>query len=328
MAPAFELLEQASHNLKKHRGHPKQFRCTSGHRPLLDLKPYPKVLNEDADSDVVYITFQLLYRFLKEGAKLPFPVPTTLVWDEMHWAEQPRMGQTLLAWAQAHKIRVLGLTATPHFEGVLQASSFVIAFALSLLALAELGFLAWPNITTHDADDFIDLEVERASIESSQNIPAAKHEASNDEIVKYFVRNSKLVGKTLIKASTVETATELAWKLRQEGVNAETINYLTMPQHRRDILDRFKKTSGPCVLVVVQIGSTGFDIPDLQTIFLTRNICSPLAYLQVCGRGARKVEGKNHFGIVEFHPGLFKMRKYLWKGLVPIELLHAAENSG
>jgi len=322
MAPAFELLEQAALNRRRHDGDCRQFHCLN--RVFLDVEPYPAALSEDVDSEVAYITFQRLYLLLKEKAKLPFPVPDVLIWDELHWAERPKMGQMVLAWSRSNKIRILGLTATPNFDGRFQASGFVIAFALSLVALARMRFLAWPNITTYDGNEFIDLEVE----ESSDKIPAAMCQASNSEIVGYFVRNSNWCGKTLVKASSIAMARELRESFQAENIDAETITCETKAWRRKEILDHFKKTKGQCVLVVVQIGSTGLDIPDLQTIFLTHNMTSAHAYLQVCGRGARKVEGKSHFGIVEFRPELVKMRKYLWKGLVPGELLSAAVNNG
>merc|ERR1712083_847845 len=74
-----------------------------------------------------------------------------------------------------------------------------------------------------------------------------------------------------------------------------------------------RTTDTPSVLVVVQMGVKGLDIPDLQTIFLTHKIGSETAYMQLCGRGARIPQGsdKTHFNIVEFHPALYPLRESL-----------------
>ena len=54
------------------------------------------------------------------------------------------------------------------------------------------------------------------------------------------------------------------------------------------------------VLVNVAKATTGLDIPDIKSVFLTRPTMSEILAAQMVGRGSRKAPGKDRFFVVDF----------------------------
>ncbi len=79
---------------------------------------------------------------------------------------------------------------------------------------------------------------------------------------------------------------------RAAGVSAEHVDGNTSKNERERLLREFKQGKF-LVLCNVDILTTGFDEPSLQSIIINRRTKSISLYLQMCGRGSRPFE---HFG--------------------------------
>lgn len=310
IAPAKELLFQASANLHSHADAP-QFVGD-------DLLVYNRTGGPDTGT-IRYCTLHRLYGILKN--KQIHVQPSLIVWDEFHWAERTLMGtqvkiwtQRVKNWAQRHSISILGLSATPHF-----GTDFTIACAADHFTLAKQGWLAYPLIRAYDSNALLPID-STISKATACDFPAARQCADNSEIAQFYVDNIEWCGKTLVKTKTIAQANDLEATLTNLGVNARCVHSSLTVFEQRDTLKKFKVATGKCVLIIVQIGSQGLDIPDIETIFLTHKIQEFHTYAQIVGRGARKQKGKTHFKIVEFHPDLYRMRQAFF---IPLQFLNS-----
>lgn len=94
--------------------------------------------------------------------------------------------------------------------------------------------------------------------------------------------------------------------------------YLKWSGPRSEIVDQFKRGSFQ-ILVNAGIFTTGFDVPDVETVIVNRATMSRSLWLQMIGRGSRISKGKTHFNILDFggnaeHLGSYttQVRWQLW----------------
>jgi superfamily II DNA or RNA helicase len=90
----------------------------------------------------------------------------------------------------------------------------------------------------------------------------------------------------LFFANSVRHAEEMAARLTLKDVPAAPISGNTPRNARRDFLERFQRGEIH-VLCNHSILTTGFDAPKTDMIFISRNIFSPVRYMQIVGRGLR-----------------------------------------
>lgn len=90
----------------------------------------------------------------------------------------------------------------------------------------------------------------------------------------------------LLFANSVLHAEEMAARLFLRGIPAAAISGETQATARRDFLEKFK--SGKIkVLCNYLVLTTGFDAPKTDMILISRKVFSPVAYMQMVGRGLR-----------------------------------------
>jgi len=104
--------------------------------------------------------------------------------------------------------------------------------------------------------------------------------------------------KTIIFNSNVENSLITRDKFREEGYECEHIDGNTPGWKRRDILKDLKHKPN-FIVTNCDILTTGFDEKTLTTVLVNRATLSLALWLQMCGRGARALEGKEHFNIVD-----------------------------
>ena len=134
-----------------------------------------------------------------------------------------------------------------------------------------------------------------------EDIPiTASGEVSSIEMRKRIV-DSHLVGdvvdqwfefaeglKTIVFASDVKTAEELAERFRARGVRAESLNGDSDDTVRDHQLDEFE-FGNLMVLVNVDLFDEGFDVPGVVCVIMARVTMSLAKFLQMPGRGFRPV---------------------------------------
>jgi superfamily II DNA or RNA helicase len=264
--------------------------------------------------------------------------PLFVVYDEAH--HTPAFGRrNLLIGGSEGKTGILqqypaadllGLTATPTYTDASQRGWLWEIFSGRVIHeekradLEDAGILAHPKYLPERTDfkfDLTEADLERIVLKH-QELPSrivesiAKNEARNEYIAQFYNKNVQTFGKTIIfvdrwyQCKTIEKKlNENAGKEVAASVfsqvdgshNVEFINSRTQDQN--DInLERFRKGE-ISVLLNVRMLTEGVDVPDVKTIFITRETNSHILATQMIGRalrGRKAGGGKDEATIVFF----------------------------
>ena len=136
----------------------------------------------------------------------------------------------------------------------------------------------------------------------------------NDYIVGCYISNRKRYGKTIIFVDRWTQCEYLREKLRRQGVKADAI-YSHVDSNLSSVEARSRGTSAENskvlqdfrdgkldVLINIRMATEGTDVPDVQTVFLTRQTTSQILLTQMVGRALRgpKFGGTEKAFIVSF----------------------------
>jgi hypothetical protein len=184
-----------------------------------------------------------------------------------------------------------------------------IIYSVTMSSLIAKGFLAEPIYETIDTnidfDTTISLDEQRyiqkwgeLSAETMERM--ARLTERNALIADRYVANKEKYGKTIIFALNATHCIALCEELQKRGVRCDYI-YCAHSGNTEKIA-RFQKGELD-VLVNIQVLTEGSDIPDIQTVFLTRPTSSDVLLMQMIGRGMRGPysKGTKYVNIVDFH---------------------------
>ncbi len=104
-----------------------------------------------------------------------------------------------------------------------------------------------------------------------------------DELKKYAEEGKKI----LYFSTDIDQAKLVYVALQKLNISAVYVNEETDKKFRKQIIKTFKETDEISVICNFNIFSTGFDVPDLDVIFIGRPINSPVLFNQIVGRGTR-----------------------------------------
>lgn len=145
----------------------------------------------------------------------------------------------------------------------------------------------------------------------------ARSSVRNQIILKQYLDNKKEYGKTIIFAVNQLHAETLCKEFRAAGVSCDYA--VSSRADAQTVIQSFKDNKFD-VLINVQILTEGSDIPDIQTVFLTRQTNSDSLLMQMIGRGLRGVKaGGTEFAyIIAFHDTWNTFAHYLDPGNLSI----------
>lgn len=269
-------------------------------------------------------------RFIRRMLGTPGAEKLIVIIDEAHHATAPSYVKVLEKIEKINPNRILlGLTATPirmseyetkrlnlMFNAMSNKSNedkepLKYIYEISLSKLIKTGFLAKPyykyiqteihgdieyNLTDEDVDYFNShgelTEFLKEKIASSQS--------RNQIILDEYLNNRKHYGKTLIFAINQLHAELLSSLFKENGINCDYA--ISDREDSYNIINEFKN-GGIDVLVNVQMLTEGSDVPDIQSVFITRETNSDSLLMQMVGRGLRGVNagGTKDAYIVSFH---------------------------
>lgn len=234
-----------------------------------------------------------------------------LVVDEAHHATAKTYRKIIDAVAQRTKgLKMLGLTATPfrtlRAEKGLLKKVFTdgIVYDVELRTLISRGILSEPIFETVKTNVYMPNQLSEQdvkNIEAFDSIPPdiavqiVKNKVRNNRIVQSYIDNKKEYGKTIVFAVNKIHAIELNKLFSKRGIASEYV--ISSDRRMKDCIDlsneanserveRFRKSEIE-VLINVNILTEGTDIPDVQTIFLTRPTTSKVLMTQMVGRALR-----------------------------------------
>lgn len=322
-----ELLNQALHafervcyqDLSPHK-QSYQYRIISGqHDKAVHIKPTDDILIASKSSLSRNLTY--IQHWIKENKN-----QICMVIDEAHHAPASEY-RKLIDTMREHSgnFRLLGLTATPfrtaEKEQGLLGKLFPddILYKIDLHTLIEYGILSEPifhpietNIKMSDwfhqenADKILERIVNERGFDfdspGALGKEAAKliaaHSERNRFIVETYVKNQQMYGKMLVFAINVNMAIALNALFLERGVRSAYVvsgiqdsatGVSRSDEQNKAIIQQFRDGELD-VLVNVNILTEGTDLPQVQSVFLTRPTKSTILMTQMIGRALRGVK--------------------------------------
>lgn len=237
-----------------------------------------------------------------------------VVFDEAHHAPAPSYRRFIEKLRLRYsKLCLLGLTATPTYTDQRKRGWFGKLFPQGILyqvspsELQAAGILAKPiyeEPRTHVPAVFDDDEYQKW-LGTYGDIPEhiikklAENRERNELIANWYVNHKEQYGKTIIFADRWTQCEAIAALLKNRGIEAESVyshvdaslptvearNRRTRDENAR-VLARFRAAKSG-VLLNVRMLTEGTDLPDVQSVFLTRQTTSEILLTQMVGRALR-----------------------------------------
>lgn len=239
-----------------------------------------------------------------------------IVVDEAHHTLAPTYQNTIKLIQKYRKdVKLLGITATPvrandsDSKKLLEIYGNNIVYNISMSSLIAEGILADPKFKQIETGEDFEPEItidEEKLIRKYGELPEtlvnkiATSNSRNQVILNEYLNHSKEYGKTLIFALNVLHCRFLYEELSKRGVKCGLV-YSGKEDNGR-VITEFKQGKLD-VLVNVNIMTEGTDVPDIQTVFLTRPTSSEGLLMQMIGRGMRgkHANGTEFVNIIDFH---------------------------
>ncbi len=249
-----------------------------------------------------------------------------IVVDEAHHTLAPTYQDTIKFIKKCRKnTKLLGLTATPIRANENDSAKLRAIYDNNIIcnvAMTDLiakGILSEPKFnrinTNEDFEPEITLDEEKL-IKKYGELPEtliskiASSNSRNKLIIEQYLNNKDFYKKTIIFALNILHCRFLFEELTKAGIKAGHV-YSGKEDNTR-IINMFKDGKLD-VLVNVNILTEGTDIPDVNTIFLTRPTSSEGLLMQMIGRGMRgiKAQGTETVNIVDFYDKWDVFNKWL-----------------
>lgn len=195
---------------------------------------------------------------------------------------------------------VIGVTATPFSANIdLPMNKFYkeLIIGESISSLIEQGFLAKPKIYGYD----VELNTLRTGISGDFTVSTSDELYGSQvmlDLLLHAYESHSIKKKTLIFNNGIFTSKRVLEVFTNAGYPIRHLDNKTSATEREEILKWYKKTKG-AILTSVSILTTGFDEPSIQSVMLYRATTSLTLYHQMIGRGARRLNGKKTFNIID-----------------------------
>lgn len=269
------------------------------------------------------------YRFIERMIGAAGKRKLIVVIDEAHHAVAANYQKVVKRMTTLNENRILlGLTATPKRmqeseqrklqqmfninENLLKKiGTHGYVYEVTLKQLLMSGYLAKPiyervntqiigeveyQCTTEDEAFFM----QYGELSEKLKTQIARSSSRNKMIVEQYLKNESRYGKTIVFAVNQMHAETLCDEFKKAGVSCDYA--VSGRADAQQVIKRFKNNEFK-VLINVQILTEGSDVPDIETVFLTRQTNSDSLLMQMIGRGLRgeKAGGTKEAFIVAFH---------------------------
>ena len=228
---------------------------------------------------------------------------TLAVWDEgHHYVQTGTWAKAVELVAEAKKLFV---TATPERADGKGLGANADGFADVMVEgpttrwLIDNGFLCKFSYKAPASD----LNVEGLAVTAGGdfNPKALRERIVESHLVGDVVQHYRKFAhkkRTIVFASDVATAEEIAAEFVREGYRAQALCGETDAAEREKALDRFEQ-GDLSVLVNVGLFDEGFDVPAVECVVMACATESLAKFLQMIGRGLRIMEGKTEAVILD-----------------------------
>ena len=310
-----------------------KYRIISGaaeHDRVVDIKKIDNLLIISKDS--LGRNLSALDEWLEGEDELYFVV------DEAHHATAKTYRKVIdYVKSKVSHVKLIGLTATPFrtmekeqgllakiFTDGVEQGQYVhdekgITYEISLKELINKQILANPIMEYYNTGQNYSNIVGAKDLEMIQRFDVLPEELSNQMvqnadrnkfIVEKYVEHQKEYGQTIVFAMSIFHAIALTSLFNSYGIKAgyvvssvrDTVTGVTIsPEDNNRVCEDYRKGKIQ-VMVNVNILTEGVDLPQTQTVFLTRRTVSKILLTQMIGRALRGVKagGTKEAHIVSF----------------------------
>lgn len=241
-----------------------------------------------------------------------------VVFDEAHHAPAPTYRNLILSLRENYpEMHVLGLTATPTYVDVKKRGWLKEIFPQTISYQAQVKdlmleeILAEPYIEqsgTSFTPEFDEREFLKWREKGGKKIPEhiitqlASNKERNQFIANTYVNDMERYGKTIMFADRWHQCEQLSIYLKDKGIRADTMYTRTDNERNAIVLEKFRKNELD-VVINIKMLTEGTDVPDVDTVFVTRQTTSPISITQMVGRAlrGRKFGGTETANLVFFY---------------------------
>lgn len=254
--------------------------------------------------------------------------PDLIIVDEAHHVLAPTYKKALeeLVDAIHNQTRLVGLTATPGRGTKSEENRDLVDFFLKKIIeinsmdLGVIEFLQKKKVLAyaiHEPIYYTEIEYKLTASEWKQISVKLSEQMDVDypvELVKKIAadqnRNLIITKKLLVLAeenrqvlffsASVEQSKMLCGLMLAKGYTAAHVDGSTPINYRNDVVNKFKRGQIKFIFNY-EIFATGFDAPNIDTVFIARPTSSIVLYSQMIGRGMRgpQIGGTEVFRLVE-----------------------------
>ena len=280
-------------------------------------------------------------RFIRRMLGKPGERKLIVVIDEAHHATMPSYQKVLDRIDKINSNRILlGLTATPvrmnesetvklnklfkakeSLDKEREEIKYKYIYEIALGQLIKTGFLSKPYYKYIQTEIKGDIEFDLSNEEvqyfdqfgdltEDLKRRLANSQSRNQFILQEYLNNKEKYGKTLIFAINQLHAENLDKLFKEAGIKSDYA--ISNRKDSQEVIRNYKANDSD-VLINVQMLTEGIDVPNIQTVFLTRETNSDSLLMQMVGRGLRGVEagGTENAYIVSFHDKWEKIRFWM-----------------
>ena len=224
-----------------------------------------------------------------------------VVFDEAHHAPAPSYRNLILSLRkQFPEMYLLGLTATPTYMDINKIGWLGKLFPQEILHqttvenLIAQEILAKPVIREPETDFTPDFDegMYLKWVNSNKDLPQpiitqlAKNITRNRKITEYYIDNKEVYGKTIIFADRYDQCDVISKFLNKSGVSADVMYSHQGNERNAEVLNKFRNNELE-VLVNIKMLTEGTDVPDVDTVFITRQTTSIISMTQMVGRALK-----------------------------------------
>lgn len=199
------------------------------------------------------------------------------------------------------KCDMLGVTATPLSSNIklpMKDTYNELIVGHSISELIEKGFLSKAKTYNYN----VGLGALRIGINGDYTVKSSEVvyiDYAMQEKLIYAYEECAKDKKTLIFNNGINTSRFVYESFKRAGYdNIRHLDNKHSESERKEIIDWFRETPN-AIITSVGILTTGFDVPDIETIILNRATRSLTLYHQMIGRGSRITENKKEFTVVD-----------------------------
>ena len=212
-------------------------------------------------------------------------------------------------------MHLLGLTATPTYMDINKIGWLRELFPQKILHqttvenLIAQEILAKPVIREPETDfnPEFDERMYLKWVNSNKDLPQkivtqlARNTARNRKITEYYIDNKDVYRKTIIFADRYDQCDIISKFLNENGISADVMYSHQGNERNAEVLEKFRNNELD-VIVNIKMLTEGTDVPDVDTVFVTRQTTSIISMTQMVGRALRgpKFGGKSKAYLVFF----------------------------